>query len=89
MRRVCTTLCLFQHVFRCVLVGSSAALIAPSVVINRSYGSWLYDEFWWFYEYFSLCVGSLSTVKIKLIWAQIGGLLIEFTTELSDKSSCT
>ena len=33
-----------------------------------------------FMNIFSLCVGSLSTVKIKLIWAQIRGLLIEFTT---------
>ena len=85
MRRVCATLCPFQRVFRCALVGSIAALIAPSIAMKQSYGSWFCDKFWWFYEYFSLCVGSLSTVKIKLIWAQIGGLLIEFTTRIASQ----
>ena len=27
----------------------------------------------------------MSTVKIKLIWAQIGGLLIEFTTRIASQ----
>ena len=79
MWHVCATCCQFQCVFQCTLVGSSATLLAPSIVINESYGLWLCDKFWWVYEYFSVCVGSLNTVKIKLIWAQIGGLLIEFT----------